>query len=449
MAYNIGIIGTGYVGLVTGNCFASVGNNVWCIDIDQEKVNKLQKSICTIYEPGLDKLLTSNNANGNINFTTDLEECVKNCNIIFLCLPTPPGEDGSADLHYVLQMADSLGQLIKKLDSNNKTNSKKIIINKSTVPVGTADKTTEILLKYLPKDRFAVVSNPEFLREGVAVEDALKPDRIVIGTDDNEIVAIFNDLYAPYVRNGNPIIFMDTKSAEVTKYAANSFLATKISFMNDLSAYCEVVGADIEKIRIGIGTDSRIGNKFLYPGIGYGGSCFPKDVQALSFSANSVGSPLSIVDATQRVNYEQINRFFARIEKRFNHLKGLKFAIWGLAFKPNTDDIREAPSHKLINFLLNKGASVSAFDEEATETTKIVFGDKIHYAEKMYDTLDNADALIICTEWISFRNPNFDLINEKLNNKIIFDGRNLYNLSDMEKLCFEYHSIGRKTIINH
>ena len=443
MAYNIGIIGTGYVGLVTGNCFASVGNNVWCIDIDQEKINKLQKSICTIYEPGLDKLLASNNANGNIHFTTNLEECVANCDIIFLCLPTPPGEDGSADLQYVLQMADSLGQLIKKLDCPNK----KIIINKSTVPVGTADKTTEILLKHLTKDRFAVVSNPEFLREGVAVEDALKPDRIVIGTDDKEIVVLFKDLYAPYLRNGNPVIFMDTKSAEVTKYAANSFLATKISFMNDLSAYCEIVGADIEKIRIGIGTDSRIGNKFLYPGIGYGGSCFPKDVQALVFSANSVGSPLSIVNATQKVNYEQINRFFARIEKRFSDLKGMKFAIWGLAFKPNTDDIREAPSHKLINFLLNKGASVSAFDEEATETTKAVFGNKIHYAEKMYDALDDADALIICTEWITFRNPAFNLIAKKLNNKIIFDGRNLFALADMEKLRFEYHSIGRRTIM--
>ncbi len=443
MAYNIGIIGTGYVGLVTGNCFASVGNNVWCIDIDQEKINKLQKSICTIYEPGLDKLLASNNANGNIHFTTNLEECVANCDIIFLCLPTPPGEDGSADLQYVLQMADSLGQLIKKLDCPNK----KIIINKSTVPVGTADKTTEILLKHLTKDRFTVVSNPEFLREGVAVEDALKPDRIVIGTDDKEIVVLFKDLYAPYLRNGNPVIFMDTKSAEVTKYAANSFLATKISFMNDLSAYCEIVGADIEKIRIGIGTDTRIGNKFLYPGIGYGGSCFPKDVQALVFSANSVGSPLSIVNATQKVNYEQINRFFARIEKRFSDLKGMKFAIWGLAFKPNTDDIREAPSHKLINFLLNKGASVSAFDEEATETTKAVFGNKIHYAEKMYDALDDADALIICTEWITFRNPAFNLIAKKLNNKIIFDGRNLFALADMEKLRFEYHSIGRRTIM--
>jgi UDPglucose 6-dehydrogenase len=444
MAYNIGIIGTGYVGLVTGNCFASTGNNVWCIDIDQEKVNKLQKSICTIYEPGLDKLLVSNNTNGNINFSTNLEECVINCNIIFLCLPTPPGEDGSADLHYVLQMADSLGHLIKKLNCKEK----KIIVNKSTVPVGTADKTTEILLKYLSSDRFVVVSNPEFLREGIAVEDALKPDRIIIGTDDEYAINTFKELYAPYVRNGNPIIFIDQKSAEVTKYAANSFLATKISFMNDLSVYCEIVGADIEKIRKGIGSDSRIGKQFLYPGIGYGGSCFPKDVQALVFSANSVNCPLSIVEATQKVNYEQINRFFKRISNRFNdNLEGMKFAIWGLAFKPNTDDIREAPSHKLINFLLDNGASISAFDEEAMKTTKIIFGDKIHYEIKMYDTLDNADALIICTEWICFRNPNFDLIGKKLKSKIIFDGRNLFALEDMEKLDFEYYSIGRKTIL--
>ena len=444
MTYNIGIIGTGYVGLVTGNCFASIGNNVWCIDIDQEKIKKLQKSICTIYEPGLDKLLIANNTNGNIHFSTNLEECVANCDIIFLCLPTPPNEDGSADLKYVLQLADSLGQLIKKMDCKEK----KIIINKSTVPVGTADKTTDILLKHLSKDRFVVVSNPEFLREGVAVDDALKPDRIVVGTDDEDAIEIFKKLYAPYIRNDNSIVFMDQKSAEVTKYAANSFLATKISFMNDLSAYCEVVGADIEKIRNGIGSDSRIGNNFLYPGIGYGGSCFPKDVEALAFSARNIDLPLSIVEATQKVNHKQINRFFTRIKKRFdNNLEGMKFAIWGLAFKPNTDDIREAPSHKLIDFLLDNGASASVFDEEAMETTKVVFGDKIHYAERMHNTLDDASALIICTEWDSFRNPNFDLISKKMSNKIIFDGRNLFALSDMEKLGFEYYSIGRRNIL--
>ncbi|MDR0927843.1 MAG: UDP-glucose/GDP-mannose dehydrogenase family protein [Ignavibacteria bacterium] len=443
MSYNIGIIGTGYVGLVTGNCFASTGNNVWCIDIDENKVNKLKQAICTIYEPGLDKLLKRNVDNGNIRFSTDLEDCVTNCNIIFLCLPTPPGEDGSADLHYVLQMADSLGKIIKE----KKLTDKKIIINKSTVPVGTADKTTEILLKHISKDKFVVVSNPEFLREGVAIEDSLKPDRVVIGTDDNWAMSILKDLYKPFVRNGNPVIFMDQKSAEVTKYAANSFLATKISFMNDLSAYCENVGADIDMIRRGIGSDNRIGNSFLYSGIGYGGSCFPKDVKALVFSAKSVDSPLRIVETTQEVNYFQINRFCQRIVNRFEDaLAGKKFAIWGLAFKPNTDDIREAPAHHLIRLLLDKKAILAVYDQEASENTRSVFGDSIVYTDKMYDALDDADALVICTEWNAFRTPDFGIIANKLKNKLIFDGRNLFSPTEMKSIGFEYHSIGRQSV---
>ena len=443
MSYNIGIVGTGYVGLVTGNCFASTGNKIFCVDIDEKKVKKLSKSICTIYEPGLEKLLETNLKNESILFTTDLEKCVKNCNIIFLCLPTPPNEDGSADLQHVIKMADTLGKLIVK----NKISDKKIIINKSTVPVGTADITTEILSKHLPKEQFVVVSNPEFLREGVAVDDALKPDRVVIGTDDKWAISILQDLYAPFVRNGNPIIVMDTKSAEVTKYAANAFLATKISFMNDLSAYCEKVGANIDKIRHGIGTDNRIGKMFLYSGIGYGGSCFPKDVQALAFSAKSVNSPLKIIEATQNVNYEQISRFFQRINNRFNcDLNDKKFAIWGLAFKPNTDDIRESPAHKLIQFLLENKAKVSVFDPEAMENTKNIFGKSVEYVDRMYNCLDNADALIICTEWNIFRTPDFSIIKNKLKHNIIFDGRNLFNPDDMENLNIEYYSIGRRTV---
>jgi UDPglucose 6-dehydrogenase len=443
MSYNIGIIGTGYVGLVTGNCFASTGNNVWCIDIDENKINKLKQGTCTIYEPGLEKLLLTNLNNKNIIFSTELDECVKNCNIIFLCLPTPPNEDGSADLHHVLQMADTIGNLIVTKGYSEK----KIIINKSTVPVGTADKTTAILSKYLSDDRFVVVSNPEFLREGVAVDDSLKPDRVVIGTDDQWAISTLKELYSPFVRNSNPIIVMDQKSAEVTKYAANSFLATKISFMNDLSAYCEKVGADIDKIRYGIGTDSRIGIMFLYPGIGYGGSCFPKDVKALAYSARSSETPLEIVESTQNVNERQINRFSKRITERFDeNLRCKKIAIWGLAFKPNTDDIREAPAHRLIDNLLKLDASINVYDQEALENTKTIFGNSINYCNNMYDALQDADALIICTEWNSFKTPDFKLIKERMKNNIVFDGRNLFSPNEMLQNGFEYHSIGRQSV---
>lgn len=439
MAENIGIIGTGYVGLVTGNCLASAGNKVWCIDIDETKVEKLKKSICTIYEPGLEKLLADNVKNETIYFSTKLEECVQNCDIIFLCLPTPPNEDGSADLHYVLQMADELGLLIKEKGIKGR----KIIINKSTVPVGTAEKTSAILAKYLPQDAFVVVSNPEFLREGVAVEDSMKPERIVIGTDNEWAKEKLQNLYKPFVRSGNPIIFMSQKSAEVTKYAANSFLATKISFMNDISTFCERVGADIEDIRKGIATDSRIGKQFLYPGIGYGGSCFPKDVKALIYLGIEAGTPLSIVEAAQSVNYAQTERFIQKIITRFPDLKNKKIAIWGLAFKPNTDDIREAPALKVIDALLKQGAKITAYDPEATENVKAILGDKITFAERMNDVLDDVETLVICTEWSAFRNPDFDLLKSKMKQYIIFDGRNIFEPKVMTKLGFEYHCVGR------
>lgn len=446
MAYNnIGIIGTGYVGLVTGNCFASTGNNVCCVDIDEEKVEKLKQGICTIYEPGLDRLLESNLKNENIVFTTNLEECVEKCSIIFLCLPTPPNEDGSADLHHVLNMADALGELIAK----SKNTEKRIIINKSTVPVGTADKVHNILLKHLPKERFTVVSNPEFLSEGTALEESLKPDRVVIGTTDKWAEDILRNLYAPFVRSGNPIFVMDERSAEITKYAANSFLATKISFMNELSAYCEKVGANIDKIRYGMGADPRIGKMFLYAGIGYGGSCFPKDVRALAFTAREANTPLSIVEDAEKANHRQINRFSERISRYFNDdLSGKKIAIWGLAFKPNTDDVREAPAHKLINFLLERKAQISAFDPEAMENTRKLYGDKVELVEKMYDALNDADVLVICTEWNIFRTPDFEVIKSKLKNNTIFDGRNLFALEDMRKRGINYFSIGRPDVIN-
>ncbi len=442
MAYKIGVIGTGYVGLVSGTCFAATGNFVTCVDIDEEKVIKLRQGICPIFEPGLDRLLVQNIHEERLFFTTNLAETVENSQVIFLCLPTPPNEDGSADLHHVLGVAEQIGTIIR--DKNIKD--KKIIVNKSTVPVGTAQKVRDILIKYIPESLFEVVSNPEFLREGLAVEDAMKPERVVVGTRSKWAEEIMIELYKPFVRTGNPIIIMDEKSAEVTKYAANAFLATKISFMNDLSAYCEKVGADIDKIRFGLGTDSRIGKMFLFAGIGYGGSCFPKDVRALIYSAEEYNQPLRIVKATMEVNESQIKRFFGKIKNRFGDLSSLKFAIWGLAFKPNTDDVREAPAFKLIDMLLAEGASVNAHDPEALENTRRHFGDKLNYFNKMYDAIDNCDALIVVTEWNQFRTPDFNLIASKLKNKIIFDGRNLYSLDNMSELGFEYYSIGRKDI---
>lgn len=451
MSQNIGIIGTGYVGLVTGNCFASTGNKVWCIDIDQKKIKQLKSGKCTIFEPGLEKLLHSNIKNGNITFSTEATDCVNNCNIIFLCLPTPPNEDGSADLHYVLQMADTLGKLIKKSGSKDK----KIIINKSTVPVGTAEKTTDILAKHLKRDHFTVVSNPEFLREGAAVDDAMRPDRVVIGTTDQHAIDTLKDLYAPYVRNGNPIFFMDEKSAEVTKYAANAFLATKISFMNQMAEYCDAVGADITNVRRGIGSDNRIGKAFLYAGIGYGGSCFPKDVKALLHSAVEENElEFSLLQATEDVNSVQYLVFMQKLTRKYgstNELdrksfKKLHFAMWGLAFKPNTDDIREAPALRIIEFIKDEGGTITAFDEEAMANVKAQIGNEIKYADNMYDALEGADALVICTEWNAFRTPDFAKIKAKLKHPVIFDGRNLFDLDEMEKLGFEYYSMGRRNI---
>ncbi len=443
MAYNIGVIGTGYVGVVTGTCFAATGNNVYCIDILEEKVNLLKQGKSPIYEPGLEVLLQRNLKEERLHFSTDLEEAVKNCQIIFLCLPTPPSEDGSADLHHVLDATEQICHIIKKYDLRER----KILINKSTVPVGTADKTRAILDKFIPDYLIDVASNPEFLREGFAIEDSLKPERVVIGTESEYAEEVLKDLYQPFLRSGNPIYIMDIKSAEITKYAANAFLATKISFMNDLSAYCEVVGADIEKVRLGIGSDTRIGKRFLFAGVGYGGSCFPKDVRALIHSTEQAGTPLDIVSAAQSVNLKQTTRFIAKIKKRFDdQIQGKKFAIWGLAFKPDTDDTREAPAFIIIENLLAEGAAVSAYDPEAMNNTRIMFGDKIEYCDNPYDCLKEADALIIATEWTVFRNPDFQKMQSMMNEVIIFDGRNLYSSAEMEKMKFEYHCIGRKGI---
>ncbi len=440
MAYNIGVVGTGYVGLVTGTCFAETGNTVYGIDIDENKIKKLKDGISPIYEPGLDVLLQRNLKEERLLFSTNLEDAVINCSIIFLCLPTPPNEDGSADLHHVLNVTKDIARLLKKLNKKDKL----ILINKSTVPVGTADKTKAILDEIIPEFPVDVVSNPEFLREGFAIEDSLKPERIVIGTNSDYAKTVLTDLYKPFVRSGNPIYIMDIKSAEVTKYAANSFLATKISFMNDLSKYCEIVGADIDKIRLGMGADSRIGKRFLFAGIGYGGSCFPKDVKALIHSAEEVGAALEIVSAAQRVNRKQIMRFIDKIKSQFEGKENPKIALWGLAFKPDTDDTREAPAFVIIEELLKDGYSLSVYDPEAMENTRLEFGDKIHYAKNAYDCLENADSLIIATEWSVFRKPDFDKIKSLLKQPLIFDGRNLFEPETLYQMGFEYYCIGRK-----
>jgi UDPglucose 6-dehydrogenase len=440
----IAVVGTGYVGLVTGTCFAETGNRVTCVDIDQNKVSKLSSGQITIYEPGLEKLFLRNQKEGRLFFTTSLPEAIKDAQIIFLALPTPPGEDGSADLKYILGVAADLGKLIKPGDF-------KVIIDKSTVPVGTADKVREAILAAANgsgiENAFDVVSNPEFLREGVAVDDFMKPDRVVIGTGSEKSKKILSDLYMPFVRQGNPIIFMDEKSAELTKYAANAFLAVKISFMNEIAQLCERLGADVDMVRKGIGSDERIGKRFLFPGIGYGGSCFPKDVQALAKSSDEVEYDFKILDAVMDVNTEQKLHLIPKILRYFNgDIKGKHFALWGLAFKPNTDDIREAPALYMINELLKHGASVSAFDPEAMNNVKENFGDKIKYADGQYHALENADALIIATEWNEFRTPDFEKIDNTLKNKVVFDGRNLFDLHQMQQLGFHYESVGRKVV---
>jgi len=443
MSYNVGIIGTGYVGLVTGTCFAATGNNVYCIDIVPEKIEKLRQGISPIYEPGLETLLQRNIREERLHFSTELNDAVENCKIIFLCLPTPPNEDGSADLQHVLRVAAQIANIIK----NKNLTEKKIIVNKSTVPVGTTSKIREIIKEIIPDKEFAVCSNPEFLREGFALEDALKPERIVIGTDDKDAEIILKDLYVPFVRSGNPIFIFDEKSAEVVKYAANSFLAVKISFMNDISAYCEKVGADIDKVRLGIGSDSRIGKRFLFAGIGYGGSCFPKDVRALIHSSEMENVSLDIIKAAQKVNEKQISRFIDRIFNRFNgNLSSLKFALWGLSFKPDTDDVREAPAFRIIDRLLSAQARIDVYDPEAMPNTELKYGNKISYAKNMYHCLADADALIIATEWTVFRNPDFTKLKSLMKQHIIFDGRNLFSLDEMQELNFEYYSIGRKDV---
>lgn len=440
MSYNIAVIGTGYVGLVSGITFATNGNNVTCVDVDENKIKQLRTGKPTIYEPGLESYLQRCLREKRIEFTDDMERAVLNSRIIFLCLPTPPAEDGSADLHHVLGVAENIANLVKK----NSIRDNKIIVNKSTVPVGTADEVKAIFDKIVPEADIDVISNPEFLREGFAVEDALKPERVVIGTSNPKVGEIMKDLYAPFVRSGNPILILDTKSAEITKYAANSFLAVKISFINELSEYCEKVGADVEKVRIGIGTDSRIGKRFLFPGLGYGGSCFPKDVKALIYSSESAGAKLNIVRSAQEANARQINRFAEKIIKRMGtDMKGKKVAIWGLSFKPNTDDTREAPAFIVIEKLLSAGSKVKVYDPEAIENTQKRFGDKIEYSMTQYDCLDGADLLVIVTEWSQFRSPDFELIKSKLSTNIIFDGRNLFEPSEMENFGFEYHCIGR------
>ena len=439
MSQTIGIIGTGYVGLVTGTCFAESGNNVLCIDVDQHKVETLQQGKMPIYEPGLEHLLERNISNGRLKFSTNLELAVKQCAILFLCLPTPPGEDGSADLNYVMDAAKNIAEIIKK---ENITDFR-ILVNKSTVPVGTADKVRMICRNYAPGFDIEVVSNPEFLREGFAVEDFMKPDRVVVGTSNERAEDEMRDLYEPFLRSGNPIYVMDEKSAEITKYAANCFLAMRISFMNELSEYCETIGADIENIRIGIGSDSRIGKRFLFAGIGYGGSCFPKDVKALLHSTDAVGTPLGIIHAVEEANARQINRFVEKIINRLNNPKGAKIALWGLSFKPNTDDVREAPAYTIIDRLLEVGANISAYDPEAIPNTKSIYGDAIHYANSAYDTLKDADVLIIATEWNEFRKPDFSVLRASLKQPLIFDGRNLFDPETIASEGFEYHSIGR------
>jgi UDPglucose 6-dehydrogenase len=433
----IAVVGTGYVGLVTGTCFAETGNDVTCVDIVQDKVNKLCNGEITIYEPGLEKLFLRNLKEERLHFTTDLAKGVKDAAIIFLALPTPPGEDGSADLKYVLGVAAELGKIIKDY---------KVIIDKSTVPVGTAEKVHAAIAKNCKSD-FDVVSNPEFLREGVAVDDFMKPDRVVIGTNSERAKKLISDLYAPFVRQGNPVIFMDERSAELTKYAANSFLATKISFMNEIARLCELLGADVDMVRRGIGSDERIGKRFLFPGIGYGGSCFPKDVQALVKSSKEVNYDFQILSAVMEINEKQKLHLVPGIKKYFNNnLKEKKFALWGLAFKPNTDDIREAPALYIIDALIKEGAFINAFDPEAMKNVKNLLGNKIEYSESQYDALKNADALIIATEWNEFRTPDFSKIAANLKNKVIFDGRNLFDLNAIRDLGFHYESVGRQVI---
>ncbi len=439
---DISVIGTGYVGLVSGTCFAEMGNNVICVDNSPEKLKKLQNAEVTIYEPGLEIIFSRNIEKGRLSFTGDLKHAVLNTEVVFLCLPTPQGEDGSADLQYVLGVAKEIGKIL----NNDGNKNYKIIVNKSTVPVGTA----QLVEKEIRKeggDNFDIVSNPEFLREGFAVDDFMKPDRIVIGSESKTALDKMRLLYEPFVRQGNPIVEMNTASSEVTKYAANSYLAMRITYMNELANFCEAAGADIDNVRRGMGTDTRIGKRFLFAGIGYGGSCFPKDVNALIKTSIDKGSEMSLLTVVDKINKAQKKVLFNKVLKHFNNdIKGKHFGVWGLAFKPNTDDMREAPSVVIINELLKAGAKVTAYDPAAVETSKFYLKDTITYAKDEYEAIKGAEALLVFTEWNEFRNPDFDKVTSLLKNKIIFDGRNIYSLDKMKELGYTYYSIGRKTV---
>jgi len=433
----LAVVGTGYVGLVTGTCFAETGNQVTCVDIDADKVRRLNAGEVTIYEPGLELLFERNTGQGRLRFTTDLAEGIAGAQVIFLALPTPPGADGSADLSFVLKVAEQLGPLIQQYT---------VVVDKSTVPVGTAEKVHKMIAAHADPGLFDVVSNPEFLREGVAVDDFLKPDRVIIGTESEKAQKIMRQLYEPFVRQGNPIIFMDERSAEMTKYAANAYLATRISFMNEIANLCERIGADVDLVRQGIGSDTRIGKRFLFPGVGYGGSCFPKDVKALAKTAVDSQYDFKILQAVMQVNTYQKQRLLHKMEAFFDTLKGKTIGVWGLAFKPNTDDIREAPALELIDALLSAGAQVKAFDPEAMKNVHKIYGDRIELVANQYDALKDADALAILTEWSVFRTPDFEKMKTLMNQAAIFDGRNLYSLDAMTDIGFHYESIGREVI---
>lgn len=433
---NITIVGTGYVGLVTGTTLAELGNSVYCVDIDEKKVENMKKGIVPIYEPNLEEMFLRNIQADRLHFTTNLREALDKSEVIYLALPTPPGEDGSADLSYVLKVANDIGEMMTEY---------KVIVNKSTVPVGTAAKVSSVISSKTDI-AFDVVSNPEFLREGFAVEDSMNPARVVVGSSSDKAKNIMSQIYQPFTNTGIPIIFMDEKSSELTKYASNSFLAVKITFMNEIANYCELVGADVDKVRLGMGSDDRIGHRFLFPGIGYGGSCFPKDVKALIKSGKDENFRFQILESTEAVNNAQKVILTKDIEKYFDNLSGKKIALWGLAFKANTDDIREASSLDNIKILLDKGAKITAYDKIAEDNVKSLLGDKIDYAADMYTALEDADCLLIATEWPEFKNPNFDLMASKMKNKIIFDGRNMFPLEVAEEHGFFYKSIGRKTV---
>lgn len=440
---HIGVIGTGYVGLVTGTCFSETGNNVICMDVDQRKLDMLNNGKVPIFEPGLDTLVHKNTENGRLTFSDSLEDTLKKSEVLFLALPTPPREDGSADLKYVLQVAEDIGKLLANTDEY------KLIVSKSTVPVGTTLRVKEVIKKHAGHDNFDVASNPEFLREGYAVEDFLKPERVVVGCSSDKVKDLFQRMYKPFLMSGNPLLFMDEHSAEITKYAANSFLATKISFMNEVANLCEIVGADVDKVRIGMGSDSRIGKRFLFPGVGYGGSCFPKDVKALFYTAKENNYNFKILESVMNVNQLQRGIIVDKVKDFFNNdLNGKKIAIWGIAFKPNTDDIREAPALDIMQALIDGGADVHAYDPEAMEECQRLTDLKITYGKDDYEVLEDADALVIVTEWNEFRTPDFGVIANKMKQNVIFDGRNIFDLKQMEELNFYYNSIGRETINN-